>query len=118
MSLFPCLLLRCKGASHYGLTKERKRRSQDCSPDHGSSLAVAALGPELSAAAAIALMTDEPGLVNPAFSPTSEDSQLGSSPGDLHRSNRNRSKNQNWRLQSPLAPFNIHLSVKYVSLQD
>uniref|UniRef100_A0A8D0FCH7 Ligand of numb-protein X 1 n=1 Tax=Strix occidentalis caurina TaxID=311401 RepID=A0A8D0FCH7_STROC len=69
----------CKGASHYGLTKERKRRSQDCSPDHGSSLAVAALGPELSAAAAIALMTDEPGLVNPAFSPTSEDSQSGSS---------------------------------------
>ncbi|KAM3672959.1 E3 ubiquitin-protein ligase LNX isoform 2-T2 [Ammospiza maritima maritima] len=82
----------CKGASHYGLTKERKRRSQDCSPDRGSSLAVAALGPELSAAAAIALMTDEPGLVNPAFSPTSEDSQLGSSPGDLHRSNRNRTR--------------------------
>ncbi|XP_061208434.1 E3 ubiquitin-protein ligase LNX isoform X1 [Neopsephotus bourkii] len=82
----------CKGASHYGLTKERKRRSQDCSPDHGSSLAVAALGPELSAAAAIALMTDEPGLVNPAFSPTSEDSQSGSSPGDLHRSNRNRTR--------------------------
>ncbi|XP_040451572.1 E3 ubiquitin-protein ligase LNX isoform X1 [Falco naumanni] len=82
----------CKGASHYGLTKERKRRSQDCSPDHGSSLAVAALGPELSAAAAIALMTDEPGLVNPAFSPTSEDSQAGSSPGDLHRSNRNRTR--------------------------
>uniref|UniRef100_A0A8D0FEJ8 E3 ubiquitin-protein ligase LNX n=1 Tax=Strix occidentalis caurina TaxID=311401 RepID=A0A8D0FEJ8_STROC len=82
----------CKGASHYGLTKERKRRSQDCSPDHGSSLAVAALGPELSAAAAIALMTDEPGLVNPAFSPTSEDSQSGSSPGDLHCSNRNRTQ--------------------------
>ncbi|XP_075565184.1 E3 ubiquitin-protein ligase LNX [Pelecanus crispus] len=82
----------CKGASHYGLTKERKRRSQDCSPDHDSSLAVAALGPELSAAAAIALMTDEPGLVNPAFSPTSEDSQSGSSPGDLHRSNRNRTR--------------------------
>uniref|UniRef100_A0A8C5T3J0 Ligand of numb-protein X 1 n=1 Tax=Malurus cyaneus samueli TaxID=2593467 RepID=A0A8C5T3J0_9PASS len=37
-------------------------------------------------------MTDEPGLVNPAFSPTSEDSQLGSSPGDLHRSNRNRTR--------------------------
>ncbi|KFU93290.1 E3 ubiquitin-protein ligase LNX, partial [Chaetura pelagica] len=66
----------CKGASHYGLTKERKRRSQDCSPDQDSSLAVAALGPELSAAAAIALMTDEPGLVNPAFSPTSDDNQL------------------------------------------
>nr|XP_021141608.1 E3 ubiquitin-protein ligase LNX isoform X2 [Columba livia] len=82
----------CKGASHYGLTKERKRRSQDCSPDHGSSLAVTSLGPELSAAAAIALMTDEPGLVNPAFSPTSEDSQSGSSPGELHRSNQNRTR--------------------------
>uniref|UniRef100_A0A8D0FD91 Ligand of numb-protein X 1 n=1 Tax=Strix occidentalis caurina TaxID=311401 RepID=A0A8D0FD91_STROC len=46
----------------------------------------------LSAAAAIALMTDEPGLVNPAFSPTSEDSQSGSSPGDLHCSNRNRTQ--------------------------
>ncbi|NXL94462.1 LNX1 ligase, partial [Alectura lathami] len=82
----------CKGASHYGLTKERKRRSQDCSPDSSSGLAVAALGPELSAAAAIALMTDEPGLVNPAFSPTSEDSQSGSSPGDLHHSNLNRTR--------------------------
>ncbi|XP_035403630.1 E3 ubiquitin-protein ligase LNX [Cygnus atratus] len=82
----------CKGASHYGLTKERKRRSQDCSPDHGSSLTVAALGPELSAAAAIALMTDEPGLVNPAFSPTSEDGQSGSSPRDLYRSNRSRTR--------------------------
>ncbi|XP_054238817.1 E3 ubiquitin-protein ligase LNX [Indicator indicator] len=82
----------CKGASHYGLTKERKRRSQDCSPERGSSLAVAALGPELSAAAAIALMTDEPGLVNPAFSPTSEESQAATSPADLQRSNRSRTR--------------------------
>ncbi|XP_015717757.1 E3 ubiquitin-protein ligase LNX isoform X6 [Coturnix japonica] len=82
----------CKGASHYGLTKERKRRSQDCSPDRSSSLAVAALSPELSAAAAIALMTDEPGLVNPAFSPTSEDSQSGSGPRDLHSSNHSRTR--------------------------
>ncbi|OXB60007.1 hypothetical protein ASZ78_013808 [Callipepla squamata] len=89
---FLYLFLRCKGASHYGLTKERKRRSQDCSPDRNSSLAVAALGSELSAAAAIALMTDEPGLVNPAFSPTSEDSQPGSGPRDLHCSNRNRTR--------------------------
>uniref|UniRef100_A0A674J986 E3 ubiquitin-protein ligase LNX n=1 Tax=Terrapene triunguis TaxID=2587831 RepID=A0A674J986_9SAUR len=66
----------CKGASHYGLTKERKRRSQDDSPDCSATLTIAALGPELSAAAAIALMTDEPGLVNPAFSPASEDNQL------------------------------------------
>ncbi|XP_006113540.2 E3 ubiquitin-protein ligase LNX isoform X1 [Pelodiscus sinensis] len=82
----------CKGASHYGLTKERKRRSQDDSPDCSATLTVAALGPELSAAAAIALMTDEPGLVNPAFSSASEDSQSGSSSGDPSRSNRNRSR--------------------------
>ncbi|XP_044874084.1 E3 ubiquitin-protein ligase LNX isoform X4 [Mauremys mutica] len=82
----------CKGASHYGLTKERKRRSQDDSPDCSATLTVAALGPELSAAAAIALMTDEPGLVNPAFSPASEDNQSGSSSGDPSRSNRNRSR--------------------------
>ncbi|XP_065261330.1 E3 ubiquitin-protein ligase LNX isoform X2 [Emys orbicularis] len=82
----------CKGASHYGLTKERKRRSQDDSPDCSATLTVAALGPELSAAAAIALMTDEPGLVNPSFSPSSEDNQSGSSSGDPSRSNRNRSR--------------------------
>ncbi|XP_030419851.1 E3 ubiquitin-protein ligase LNX isoform X5 [Gopherus evgoodei] len=82
----------CKGASHYGLTKERKRRSQDDSPDCSATLTIAALGPELSTAAAIALMTDEPGLVNPAFSPASEDNQSGSSSGDPSRSNRNRSR--------------------------
>ncbi|XP_034627796.1 E3 ubiquitin-protein ligase LNX isoform X6 [Trachemys scripta elegans] len=82
----------CKGASHYGLTKERKRRSQDDSPDCSATLTVAALGPELSASAAIALMTDEPGLVNPAFSLASEDNQSGSSSGDPSRSNRNRSR--------------------------
>uniref|UniRef100_A0A8C0IPJ8 E3 ubiquitin-protein ligase LNX n=1 Tax=Chelonoidis abingdonii TaxID=106734 RepID=A0A8C0IPJ8_CHEAB len=83
---------RCKGASHYGLTKERKRRSQDDSPDCSATLTIAALGPELSTAAAIALMTDEPGLVNPAFSLASEDNQSGSSSGDPSRSNRNRSQ--------------------------
>ncbi|XP_074848867.1 E3 ubiquitin-protein ligase LNX isoform X2 [Carettochelys insculpta] len=82
----------CKGASHYGLTKERKRRSQDDSPDCSPALTVAALSPELSSAAAIALMTDEPGLVNPAFNPASEDSQSGSSSGDSSRSNRSRSR--------------------------
>uniref|UniRef100_A0A452HD17 E3 ubiquitin-protein ligase LNX n=1 Tax=Gopherus agassizii TaxID=38772 RepID=A0A452HD17_9SAUR len=89
---FPLLCLRCKGASHYGLTKERKRRSQDDSPDCSATLTIAALGPELSTAAAIALMTDEPGLVNPAFSPASEDNQSGNSSGDPSRSNRNRSR--------------------------
>ncbi|XP_077158054.1 E3 ubiquitin-protein ligase LNX isoform X2 [Paroedura picta] len=80
----------CKGASHYGLTKDRKRRSQDGSPDSSAALTVAALGPELSAAATIALMTDEPGLINPAFSTTSEDCQSGPSSADLTRNNQTR----------------------------
>ncbi|XP_015270203.1 PREDICTED: E3 ubiquitin-protein ligase LNX [Gekko japonicus] len=80
----------CKGASHYGLTKDRKRRSQDGSPDSSAALTVAALGPELSAAATIALMTDEPGLINPAFSTTSEDCQSGPSSADLPRSSQTR----------------------------
>ncbi|NWX85400.1 LNX1 ligase, partial [Nothoprocta ornata] len=79
----------CKGASHYGLGKERKRRSQDCSPDGG--LAVAALGAELSAAAAIALMTDEPGLVNPAFSPSAEEAPAGGAADPL-RGGRHRAR--------------------------
>ncbi|XP_061439226.1 E3 ubiquitin-protein ligase LNX isoform X5 [Rhineura floridana] len=82
----------CKGASHYGLTKERKRRSQDASPDSNATLTVAALGPELSASATIALMTHEPGLINPAFSTTSEDSQSGASSTDLDRSNQTRTR--------------------------
>uniref|UniRef100_A0A8D2LXT2 E3 ubiquitin-protein ligase LNX n=1 Tax=Varanus komodoensis TaxID=61221 RepID=A0A8D2LXT2_VARKO len=82
----------CKGASHYGLTKERKRRSQDGSPDSNAALTVAALGPELSAAATIALMTDEPGLINPAFSTTSEDHQTGASSAELNRSSQTRTR--------------------------
>nr|XP_003221606.1 PREDICTED: E3 ubiquitin-protein ligase LNX isoform X1 [Anolis carolinensis]XP_008109869.1 PREDICTED: E3 ubiquitin-protein ligase LNX isoform X1 [Anolis carolinensis]XP_008109870.1 PREDICTED: E3 ubiquitin-protein ligase LNX isoform X1 [Anolis carolinensis]XP_016849519.1 PREDICTED: E3 ubiquitin-protein ligase LNX isoform X1 [Anolis carolinensis] len=82
----------CKGASHYGLTKERKRRSQDSSPDLNAALTIAALGPEFSAAATIALMTDEPGLINPAFSTTSEDSQPGASSADLNRSSQTRTR--------------------------
>ncbi|XP_034967981.2 E3 ubiquitin-protein ligase LNX isoform X1 [Zootoca vivipara] len=82
----------CKGASHYGLTKERKRRSQDGSPDSNAPLTVAAFGPELSASATIALMTDEPGLINPAFSTTSEDNQPGATSADLHRSNQTRTR--------------------------
>ncbi|XP_060102340.1 E3 ubiquitin-protein ligase LNX isoform X2 [Heteronotia binoei] len=80
----------CKGASHYGLTKDRKRRSHDGSPDSNAALTVAALGPELSAAATIALMTDEPGLINPAFSTSSEDCPSGPSSADLTRSNQPR----------------------------
>ncbi|XP_066892181.1 E3 ubiquitin-protein ligase LNX isoform X3 [Kogia breviceps] len=79
----------CKGASHYGLTKDRKRHSQVGCPDGCASLTATALSPEVSAAAAISLMTDEPGLDNPAYVSTAEDGQPNS-PLDPGRSNRTR----------------------------
>ncbi|XP_046505818.1 E3 ubiquitin-protein ligase LNX isoform X2 [Equus quagga] len=82
----------CKGASHYGLTKDRKRRSQDGCPDGCASLTATALSPEISAAATIALMTDEPGLDNPAYVSTAEDGQPANSPLDSGRSNRTRTR--------------------------
>ncbi|KAK6494239.1 E3 ubiquitin-protein ligase LNX isoform X1 [Huso huso] len=78
--LEPHLKNRCKGASHYGLSGERKRRSQDddCT-DCTSELNVAALPSDLPASAAVALVIDDPGLVNPAFDPSVEDSQSDNS---------------------------------------
>ncbi|MGH0127135.1 UNVERIFIED_CONTAM: hypothetical protein FKN15_030484 [Acipenser sinensis] len=78
--LEPHLKNRCKGASHYGLSGERKRRSQDddCT-DCTSELNVAALPSDLPASAVVALVTDDPGLVNPAFDPSVEDSQSDNS---------------------------------------
>ncbi|XP_040274796.1 E3 ubiquitin-protein ligase LNX isoform X2 [Bufo bufo] len=89
------LLNRCKGASHYGLTKERKRRSQDDSPDCSSSLdlTVAAVSSELSAASAAALVSDETGQDNPVYSLPTGDSHLGSGFEEHCRINRNRSRN-------------------------
>ncbi|XP_036707874.1 E3 ubiquitin-protein ligase LNX isoform X3 [Balaenoptera musculus] len=84
-------LISCKGASHYGLTKDRKRHSQDGCPDGCASLTATALSPEVSAAAAISLMTDEPGLDNPAYVSTAEDGQPNS-PLDSGRSNRTRAR--------------------------
>ncbi|XP_056414044.1 E3 ubiquitin-protein ligase LNX isoform X2 [Hyla sarda] len=85
----------CKGASHYGLTKERKRRSQDGSPDCSSSLdlTVAALSSELSAASAAALVPEETGQDNPVYSSPTGDSHLGSASEEHCRINRNRSRN-------------------------
>ncbi|XP_018085435.1 E3 ubiquitin-protein ligase LNX isoform X3 [Xenopus laevis] len=85
----------CKGASHYGLTKERKRRSQDSSPDCSSSLdlTVAAVSPELSASAAIALATEETGQDNPAFSPAKGESHTACESEENCRLNRNRNRN-------------------------
>ncbi|XP_040190786.1 E3 ubiquitin-protein ligase LNX isoform X3 [Rana temporaria] len=86
----------CKGASHYGLSKERKRRSQDGSPDCSSSLdlTIAAVSPELSAAsAAAALVNDEAGQDNPVYSSPTGDSHLGSGSEEHFRINRNRSRN-------------------------
>uniref|UniRef100_A0A3Q2E0M8 Ligand of numb-protein X 1 n=1 Tax=Cyprinodon variegatus TaxID=28743 RepID=A0A3Q2E0M8_CYPVA len=70
----------CKGASHYGLSTDRKRRSQEgeCT-DSTSELTVATLPSDGPTSAAVALLSDEPGLVNPAFDPSMEDnSQSGS----------------------------------------
>ncbi|KAM7155522.1 E3 ubiquitin-protein ligase LNX isoform 2-T2 [Molossus nigricans] len=82
----------CKGASHYGLTKDRKRRSQDGCADSCASLTAATLCPEVSAAATVALMPDEPGLDNPAYVPTAEDGQPANGPADFGRSNRSRAR--------------------------
>ncbi|XP_023195107.1 E3 ubiquitin-protein ligase LNX isoform X1 [Xiphophorus maculatus] len=84
---------RCKGASHYGLSTDRKRRSQEgeCT-DSTSELTVATLpsdGP-----AAVALLSDEPGLVNPAFDPSMEDnSQSGSMTSLAARSSSKKIRN-------------------------
>ncbi|KAG8453674.1 hypothetical protein GDO86_000345 [Hymenochirus boettgeri] len=88
---------KCKGASHYGLTKDRKRRSQDSSADCSSSLdlTVAAIPSELSAeaAAAIALATDETGQDNPAFSPAKGECLTSHESEENCRLNRNRNRN-------------------------
>ncbi|XP_060004146.1 E3 ubiquitin-protein ligase LNX [Lagenorhynchus albirostris] len=81
----------CKGASHYGLTKDRKRHAQEGCPDGCASPTATVLSPEVSAAATISLMTDEPGLDNPAYVSTAEDAQPNS-PLDSGRSNRTRAR--------------------------
>ncbi|XP_016311703.1 E3 ubiquitin-protein ligase LNX-like isoform X2 [Sinocyclocheilus anshuiensis] len=86
---------RCKGASHYGLSAERKRRSQegDCT-DSTSELTVAALHGEGCPSSAIALLSDESGLVNPAYEPSVEDnSQSGSTTSLAARSGSRKNRN-------------------------
>ncbi|XP_075799125.1 E3 ubiquitin-protein ligase LNX isoform X2 [Microtus pennsylvanicus] len=82
----------CKGASHYGLTKDRKRRSQDGCTDGSASLTVVPLSSEVSAAATISLMTDEPGLDNPAYVSPVEEGEAVANLSDSGRSNRTRAR--------------------------
>ncbi|XP_041527021.1 E3 ubiquitin-protein ligase LNX isoform X3 [Microtus oregoni] len=82
----------CKGASHYGLTKDRKRRSQDGCSDGSASLTVVPLSSEVSAAATISLMTDEPGLDNPAYVSPVEEGEAVANLSDSGRSNRTRAR--------------------------
>ncbi|KAI1888708.1 hypothetical protein AGOR_G00171510 [Albula goreensis] len=85
----------CKGASHYGLSADRKRRSQegDCT-DSTSELTVATLPSDSPASAAVALLSDDPGLINPAFDPSVEDnSQSGSTTSLAARSNTKKLRN-------------------------
>ncbi|MCI4389292.1 hypothetical protein PGIGA_G00096180 [Pangasianodon gigas] len=89
------LLSRCKGASHYGLSAERKRRSQEgeCT-DSTSELALATLPGDGPASSAMALLSDEHGLVNPAYEPGMEDnSQSGSTTSLTARSNSKKIRN-------------------------
>lgn len=87
------LVRRCKGASHYGLSADRKRRSQEgeCT-DSTSELTIATL-PNDSPNSTVALLSDEPGLVNPAFDPSMEDnSQSGSTTSLAARSSSKKSE--------------------------
>ncbi|MEQ2167163.1 hypothetical protein GOODEAATRI_001284, partial [Goodea atripinnis] len=92
-----CAFCRCKGASHYGLSTDRKRRSQEgeCT-DSTSELTVATLPNDGPTSAAVALVSDEPGLVNPAFDPNMEDnSQSGSMTSLAARSSNKKSEWEN-----------------------
>lgn len=85
---------RCKGASHYGLSTDRKRRSQEgeCT-DSTSELTIATMPNDSPTSAAVALLSDEPGLVNPAFDPSMEDnSQSGSMTSLAARSTTKKSE--------------------------
>lgn len=85
---------RCKGASHYGLSADRKRRSQEgeCT-DSTSELTIATLPNDGPTSAAVALLSDESGLVNPAFDPSMEDnSQSGSTTSLAPRSSSKKSE--------------------------
>ncbi|XP_060884967.1 E3 ubiquitin-protein ligase LNX isoform X2 [Labrus mixtus] len=85
----------CKGASHYGLSADRKRRSQEgeCT-DSTSELTIATLPNDGPTSAAVALLSDEPGLVNPAFDPSMEDnSQSGSTTSLAARSSSKKIRN-------------------------
>ncbi|XP_067369778.1 E3 ubiquitin-protein ligase LNX isoform X1 [Channa argus] len=89
---------RCKGASHYGLSADRKRRSQEgeCT-DSTSELTIATLPNDGPTSAAVALLSDEPGLVNPAFDPSLEDnSQSGSTTSLAARSGSKKSEFRNF----------------------
>uniref|UniRef100_A0A8C5DR76 Ligand of numb-protein X 1 n=1 Tax=Gouania willdenowi TaxID=441366 RepID=A0A8C5DR76_GOUWI len=89
---------RCKGASHYGLSADRKRRSQEgeCT-DSTSELTIATLPGDGTTSAAVALMSDEHGLVNPAFDPSMEDnSQSGSTTSLAARCSSKKSEFRNF----------------------
>ncbi|XP_034437769.1 E3 ubiquitin-protein ligase LNX isoform X3 [Hippoglossus hippoglossus] len=88
----------CKGASHYGLSADRKRRSQEgeCT-DSTSELTIATLPNDGPTSAAVALLSDDPGLVNPAFDPSMEEnSQSGSTTSLAARSGSKKSEFRNF----------------------
>uniref|UniRef100_A0A4W3J8N7 Ligand of numb-protein X 1 n=1 Tax=Callorhinchus milii TaxID=7868 RepID=A0A4W3J8N7_CALMI len=82
---------RCKGAANYGLLGERKKQCQEgCSVDD-SDVTMSVLSSQLSASAAVAFMTDDAGLVNPAFDAEDNRSESSSNRHSEHKPMRSRS---------------------------
>ncbi|XP_051901571.1 LOW QUALITY PROTEIN: E3 ubiquitin-protein ligase LNX [Pristis pectinata] len=88
---------RCKGAIQCGLLREREEHSQEYSsvgdtdlvpeiPVESSDMTSTVLSPQLSAPVAVALTTNDPGLINPAFETGSEDSHSESNSSTHNKS--------------------------------
>lgn len=93
-----CSHCSCKGVSHYGLTKDRKRRSQDGCSDSCTSPTTGALSAKASAPTiAASCDAEEPGLDNPAYVPTVEDGPPGNSQADSGHSNPTRGESTGGR---------------------
>ncbi|XP_043917359.1 E3 ubiquitin-protein ligase LNX isoform X2 [Protopterus annectens] len=78
----------CKGATHYGLSGDKKRWFQDDNnTDCTSNMTVATVPSEISSSAAVTVLTEDLGLVNPAFTSSTEDSHSETSSENPSRSN-------------------------------
>lgn len=85
---------RCKGAAHYGLSGDRKRWPQDDNnTDCTANMTIATVPSELSSSAAVTVLTEDLGLVNPAFASSAEDSLSEGCSENPSRSNSKKFRN-------------------------